>query len=130
MRCFYIVKISFLIPTINRGGGVFAFLSLKESIGCTSYTMLRTFCIRILTMIIDTQQEKPKNRGLPPFLISFTISVFKPMALIAMTIKNLLRSFRNPNPDSTTSNAVPVSRLVRIVVMTEAKTKIQDEGRE
>ena len=34
------------------------------------------------------QQQKPNAMGLPPFLTSSTISVLKPIAAMAITIKN------------------------------------------
>ena len=34
------------------------------------------------------QQQKPSAMGLPPFLTSSTISVLKPIAAMAITIKN------------------------------------------
>lgn len=40
------------------------------------------------------QQLKPNKIGFPPRLIRVIIFVFKPIAAIAMTIKNLLNSFR------------------------------------
>ena len=36
-----------------------------------------------------TQQQRPIISGFPPVLMSFTISVFSPIAAIARTIKNL-----------------------------------------
>ena len=52
-----------------------------------------------LTKIILTQQVAPSNRGLPPVLISLTILVFRPIAPMAITIKNLLTFFiRAKNP--------------------------------
>ena len=55
------------------------------------YQMPMIDCIKRLTPVMPTQQQKPKIKGLPAVLISFTILVFSPMAAIASTIKNLLR---------------------------------------
>ena len=52
--------------------------------------MLRKRCIPRLILIIPHQQQNPSKIGLPPILISFTMFVFSPTALIARTIKNLL----------------------------------------
>ena len=45
-------------------------------------------------MAMATQQQKPMKMGLPPVFTSFTMSVFRPMAAMAMTMKNLLALFR------------------------------------
>ena len=55
--------------------------------------------------------------GLPPVLISLMMSVFKPMAAIAITIKNLLNVFKG----SKTAAETPIP--VRMVVIMDAKRK-------
>ena len=49
-----------------------------------------TLCRIKLTAVMPAQQLPPSRIGLPPVLISLTISVFNPMAAMAITIKNLL----------------------------------------
>ena len=68
-------------------------------------------------MVIPIQQLKPKRMGLVPDFTSLTISVFKPMAVIAMMMKNLLRFFMGAKVSAVTP------KLMQIVVNTEAKTK-------
>ena len=52
--------------------------------------------------MIAIQQAAPNKSGFPPVLISFMMSLFKPTAAIASTIKNLLRVFSGvKNPAST-----------------------------
>ena len=41
-----------------------------------------------LTSVIPAQQAAPMTIGFPPVRISFTMSLFKPIAAIAMTMKN------------------------------------------
>jgi len=45
------------------------------------------------TTVIAVQQQKPIRIGFPPFLTSFIIFVFKPIAHIAIEIKNLASHF-------------------------------------
>ena len=59
------------------------------------------------------QQQKPNAMGLPPFLTSSTISVLKPMAAMAITIKNF---------DSSLMGAVTVAGSWNTVVTTLAST--------
>lgn len=53
-------------------------------------------CIRRLTPAMPIQQQSPNTIGLPPVLTNVTIFVFRPMAAIAMMIKNLLSSLSGP----------------------------------
>ena len=79
--------------------------------------MLRKRCIPRLILIIPHQQQNPSKIGLPPILISFTMFVFSPTALIARTIKNLLSVLNGvKKPDGK-------PRCTQTVVMTDAKTK-------
>ena len=79
--------------------------------------MLRKRCIPRLILIIPHQQQNPSKIGLPPILISFTMFVFSPTALIARTIKYLLSVLNGvKKPDGT-------PRCTQTVVMTDAKTK-------
>lgn len=61
------------------------------------------------------QQHAPRKIGLPPFLISFTMLLPRPMAAIAMMIKNLLSSFNGAKKDA----GAPKRRAM--VVITEAR---------
>ena len=78
------------------------------------YQIPRTCCIPRLTSAIPTQQQKPVKMGLPPVFISLTIFVFRPMAAIAMMMRNLLRSL---------SGAVTSAGSWKSVVIMEARTK-------
>lgn len=66
---------------------------------------------------MPTQQHAPSAMGFPPVLMSFTISVFMPIALIASTMKNLLSSFTGANTEASTP------RLTATVVMMDAPMK-------
>ena len=55
-----------------------------------SYHIPSICCINRLTAEIPTQQQKPIRIGLPPDLMSLTMLVLRPIAAIAITIKNLL----------------------------------------
>ena len=57
------------------------------------------------------QQQNPMKMGLAPDLTSLTMSVFSPMAAMAMTMKNLLASFKK---------LVTAAGMGSTVVMTEA----------
>ena len=57
------------------------------------YQIPNTCCIARLTTVIPIQQAIPIRIGLPPVFTSFTILVFRPIAAIAITIKNLDSSF-------------------------------------
>ena len=74
-------------------------------------------CIPRLTQAIATQQHRPMKMGLPPVRISLTRSVFRPMAPMAMMIKNLDSSLKGWNR----LDGAPAA--VAAVVMTEASTK-------
>ena len=66
---------------------------------------------------MPVQQQKPIKIGFPPVFINFTISVFKPIADIASTIKNLLSILIGENtPELTPSESASV-------VITDAPTK-------
>ena len=66
---------------------------------------------------MPTQQQKPRPSGLPPVLMSLTMFVFRPMALIARTMRNLLSVLSGEKTDAGTPSAVAA------VVMTEARMK-------
>ena len=66
---------------------------------------------------MQIQQHRPMKIGFPPDFTSFTISVLKPMAIIAMTIKNLDNVFKGLK----TLLSIPL--MVHRVVMMEARTK-------
>ncbi len=67
--------------------------------------------------MIPVQQQNPIMIGLPPVLISFTILVFKPIAAMARTMKNLLSSLMGAK----TLESIPADAA--IVVMTDAAIK-------
>jgi len=71
-------------------------------------------CIPRLTQAIPSQQQKPIKIGFPPVLISFIIFVFRPIADIDITIKNLLRFL---------IGAVISTGRLNTVVTTDASTK-------
>ena len=77
----------------------------------------RICCITRLTPDIPTQQQKPINIGFAPDFISLTILVFKPIAAIAIMIKNLLSSL------SGEKKLFGTPRDTETVVITEARTK-------
>ena len=81
------------------------------------YQIPSTCCMERLAIVIPIQQQKPSVSGLPPVLISLMIFVFRPTALMARTMKNLLSVFSGVN----TSADTPAE--VAIVVITEARTK-------
>lgn len=81
------------------------------------YQIPSTCCMERLAIVIPIQQQKPSASGLPPVLISLMIFVFRPTALMARTMKNLLSVFSGVN----TSADTPAE--VAIVVITEARTK-------
>ena len=63
---------------------------------------------------MDTQQTNPIKIGFAPVFTRETMSVLRPMAAIAMTIKNLLRSF---------NGLVMEPGRAKTVVTTDASTK-------
>ena len=67
--------------------------------------------------MIPIQQIAPSKMGLPPVFISLIILLFRPMALIAIIIRNLLNSFTG------LKNALSTPRLTAIVVIIEAIIK-------
>ena len=67
-----------------------------------------------LTKAIPTQQQNPIKMGFAPVFTSLTRSVLRPMAAIAITIKNLLAFFKKP---------VTAAGMGNTVVTTEARTK-------
>ena len=82
--------------------------------GVNFYQTPITCCIPRLTAVIPAQQQKPVKIGFPPVLMSLTMLVFRPIAAIAMTIKNLL---------SVLSGSVTAAGRANTVVTTEASTK-------
>ena len=67
--------------------------------------------------MMPTQQAPPMRIGFPPVRISLTILLLRPMAAIAMMMKNLLSSLSGVNTDAETP------ALIATVVMTEAAMK-------
>ena len=76
--------------------------------------MPKRCCISKLTAAIPTQQHNPMKMGFPPVLTNLTISVLRPIAAIAMMMKNLLSSFKG---------LVIVAVRLKTVVTTDARTK-------
>ena len=66
---------------------------------------------------IAIQQHAPIINGFVPVLISFTMSVFSPIAAIAITIKNLLNILNGAKKSAGTEHETA------IVVIIEAITK-------
>ena len=52
------------------------------------YQIPRRCCMPKLTAAMPTQQQAPMKMGLPPVRTSLTMFVLKPIAAMAMTIKN------------------------------------------
>ena len=78
--------------------------------------MPRTFSsIRVMD-VINTKHTPPKASGLAPDFNSFTISLLKPIADIAITMKNLDKSLKGlKNPISTPlARAIVVIKLARM----------------
>ena len=86
------------------------------------YHRPRKYCIIKLTMVMLIQQTKPSNNGFPPVLTSFTILVFKPIAAIAITMKNLLSSFIGLNIDS----EKPICTAKVVIMDAAIKNKIKN----
>lgn len=66
---------------------------------------------------MPVQQQAPRRIGFPPDLISFIILLLRPIAAIAMMIKNLLSSFKGEN------TAADIPKFMATVVMTDASIK-------
>ena len=66
---------------------------------------------------MDIQQHIPIKIGFPPVLISFIILVFKPIAAIAIIIKNFDNCLKKANIEMST----PAETVT--VVIIDAKTK-------
>ncbi len=67
--------------------------------------------------MIPAQQEAPSRRGLAPDLTSLTMLELRPIAAMAMTIMNLLNSFKGRK----TLAFTPLARAK--VVIKDARTK-------
>ncbi len=101
---------------------------LRKNISVLIYQIPMTCCIPRLVREIPIQQQRPMKIGFPPDLTSFTISVLRPIAAIAITIKNLLTCFISEKNPRITVAAVPAMIPAEImywntVVMTDAPTK-------
>ena len=66
---------------------------------------------------MPVQHAKPRMSGLPPDLMSFTMSVLRPIAAMARTIKKRLSSFTGANTDA----SIPTAEAA--VVMIDAHIK-------
>lgn len=64
------------------------------------YQMCIRCCIKRLTAVMPAQQQAPSRRGFPPVFISLTMLLPRPMAAIAMLMKNLLSSFSGANKEA------------------------------
>lgn len=80
--------------------------------------MFIKFCSIKLTTVIAIQQVAPSNIGFPPFLIILMILLFKPIAAIAIIMKNLLSSFKGINKSGLTPN------LILIVVIIDGSVNL------
>lgn len=82
-------------------------------------------CIKIETREMAAQQQNPINIGLPPFFTNFTISEFRPIAAIAMIIKNLEQLFKKPNAASAApmTAAFSAKNTLTSVVTADARIK-------
>ena len=87
------------------------------------YQIPSTTCIPRLTAAMATQQQNPIRMGLPPVFTSLTTLVFKPMAAMAIMMKNLLCCLKRLKKEASTP------RETQKVVTTEAsrKNKIKRE---
>ena len=86
--------------------------------------MPKRCCRNKLTHVIATQQEQPRNNGLPPVLISLMIFVFMPTATIAQMIKNLLNSLIGLK----TTALTPIDAAI-VVIKEAAKKKRMKKGK-
>ena len=82
-----------------------------------SYQIFMIYCIIRLTTVMPIQQDAPSRIGLPPDFTILTTLLFKPIAAIAIMMKNLDNSFSGAN----TSALTP--RLLHIVVIIAAMIK-------
>ena len=81
------------------------------------YHIPNNFCINRHIAVIPNQQHAPIINGFPPVLINFTISVFSPIAAIAVTMKNLLKIFMGVKISGESPNEI------QIVVIIDASIK-------
>lgn len=79
--------------------------------------MPSTCRIKRLTAVIPTQRQAPSTMGLPPVFTSLMMLLFKPMAAMAITIKNLLNSLTGAK------TAAGTCRRRATVVITDAAIK-------
>ena len=81
------------------------------------YKMPRTFSsIRVMD-VIDIKHTPPKASGLAPDFNSFTISLLKPIADIAITIKNLDKSLKGLK----NSIFTPLARAMVVIKLARMK---------
>ena len=73
------------------------------------------------TPVIMIQHRKPRRIGLPPVLTRWTTSVLRPIAAIAMMMKNLESSLNGRN--SAASAPREVHRVVRMLASRKKRTK-------
>ena len=67
-----------------------------------NYQRPNRYCIPRLTPAIARQQQKPRKMGLPPDYTSFTRSVLRPIATMAMVMKNFESVFMGANASADT----------------------------
>lgn len=72
---------------------------------------------KMLSKVMEIQQHAPKNTALFPLLTSLITSVFRPIADMAITIKNLESFFRGENKDGF------MPRLATNVLISDASMK-------
>ena len=73
--------------------------------------------------MILIQQTPPISNVFPPVLTNLTTSVFRPMAAIAVEIRNELTVFNDEKQSSATDNASPERMEVVTVVINDASMK-------
>ena len=86
----------------------------NEPFDTPAYQICITCCTKRLTTEIPIQQQNPIKIGFPPVFTSLTIFVLNPIATIAITMKNLLKSF---------NGVVTLTGKEHTVVTTDANTK-------
>lgn len=85
--------------------------------GIWFYQIPMTCCIKRLIRVMPIQQQAPRSIGFPPERISFGRLLFRPMAAMAMTIRNLDSSFNGAK------RLASAPSMMHTVVKTEARIK-------
>ena len=85
--------------------------------------MPRRDCTRRLVHMMAIQHAPPISNVLPPVLTSFTMSVFSPMAAMAVEMRKELIIFNEEKQSFATVKAFPDRMEVVTVVTNDARTK-------